>query len=143
MIPVQIRFDKFVVRWNGRGRDKMKDIEVCFVFVLEKDTGQRAGKHQMCWKYCLQGKMASVVLCTNVMMIPLYYAATVYASKGSLREMDGASAKEASRLQARCRAIDGKAFGPPTCVRAREEPPICSTVAERPFFRIVPNTVEV
>ena len=86
--------------------------------------------------------MASVVLCTKLLM-PLYYVATLYASKGSLGEMDGASAKEASRLQARCRAIDGKAFGPPTCVRAREEPPICSTVAERPFFRIVPNTVEV
>jgi len=55
-VKSKIRFDKFVVRWNGRGRDKMKDIEVCFVFVLEKDTGQRAGKHQMCWKYCLQEK---------------------------------------------------------------------------------------
>lgn len=46
----------------------MKDIEVCFV--LEKDAGKR-GKHQMCWKYRLQGKMASVVLCTKLMM-PLY-----------------------------------------------------------------------
>ena len=56
--------------------------------------------------------MASVVLCTKLLM-PLYYVATLYASKGSLGEMDGASVAKGLEIASKMQSMAWESVRPP------------------------------